>query len=110
MPAQKLSRGQFLKLSAAAAALAPSLSFAAGDAPAVQKRPIPHSKDGETLAVVGLGTQPFSRRGDEAAMAAKAQVLKVLLEYSPLIDTAAGYGEAEVIIGELLAKMNPKPK
>jgi aryl-alcohol dehydrogenase-like predicted oxidoreductase len=107
MPA--FSREHFLKIAGATLALAPATSFAAGAEP-VQTRPIPHSKDGERITVVGLGTQPFSRRGDEAAMQSKAEVLKVLLSSSPLIDTAAGYGEAEVILGELIAKMIPKPK
>jgi aryl-alcohol dehydrogenase-like predicted oxidoreductase len=66
-------------------------------------RPIPHS--GESLPVVGLGTsQVFEVGDDPACRQACAEVLKTLVAGGgKLIDTAPSYGNAESVVGDLLA-------
>jgi aryl-alcohol dehydrogenase-like predicted oxidoreductase len=66
-------------------------------------RPIPHS--GESLPVVGLGTsQVFEVGDDPARRQACAEVLKTLVAGGgKLIDTAPSYGNAESVVGDLLA-------
>ncbi len=100
-----LTRTAFLRLSAAAAlaaAMAPPAAMAASASPLLM-RPIPRSKNGEQLPVIGLGTaQDFGERKD---VDAKAQVIKELLDGGgKVIDTAANYagGRSEELIGELL--------
>jgi len=103
-PHTGLTRAAFLKLSAAAAiAVAAPRSQAFAAASLLTTRPIPRSKNGETLPVIGLGTaQDFGARKD---VEAKAQVIKELLDGGgKIIDTAANYagGSSEELIGELL--------
>jgi aryl-alcohol dehydrogenase-like predicted oxidoreductase len=66
-------------------------------------RPIPHS--GETLPVIGLGTsQVFEVGDDPARRQACAEVVKTLVAGGgKLIDTAPSYGNAESVVGDLLA-------
>jgi aryl-alcohol dehydrogenase-like predicted oxidoreductase len=66
-------------------------------------RPIPHS--GEGLPVVGLGTsQVFEVGDDPARRQACAEVVKTLVAGGgKLIDTAPSYGNAESVVGDLLA-------
>ena len=66
-------------------------------------RPIPHS--GERLPVVGLGTsQVFEVGDDPARRQACAEVVKTLVAGGgKLIDTAPSYGNAESVVGDLLA-------
>jgi len=66
-------------------------------------RPIPHS--GESLPVVGLGTsQVFEVGDDPARRQACAEVVKTLVAGGgKLIDTAPSYGNAESVVGDLLA-------
>ena len=112
-----LSRGDFLRAAgktfgvvAAASALGPMLSGQAfaGAAPALATHPIPKSKTGETIPVIGLGTRAMSRK-DPKAVAGQGDVIKTLLEGGGrVIDTAAGYtgGDSEDVIGEALQKTN----
>lgn len=107
-----LSRAQFLKLGAAAsaAAVTPALPLSAADASLVT-RPIPKSKDGERLPIMGLGTaQDFGARRD---IEDKTQVLKSLFDGGgSIVDTAANYarGSSEELIGELLDQYNLRSK
>ena len=66
-------------------------------------RPIPHS--GEMLPVVGLGTaNVFDIGTDPAERASRAAVINSLIGAGgSIIDTAPSYGEAETVIGDLLA-------
>jgi aryl-alcohol dehydrogenase-like predicted oxidoreductase len=66
-------------------------------------RPIPHS--GEALPVIGLGTANGFDRGDEPVrQAARAAVIRTLVAAgATLIDTAPSYGNAENVIGALVA-------
>ena len=101
----RCSRSTFLKVAGAAmlaSTLPGSPSFAA--AAPLAMRPIPKSKTKEQLPVIGLGTsQVFASRGDAAAMTAKGDVVKTLLqEGGRVIDTAAAYRESEGVVGDLL--------
>ena len=66
-------------------------------------RPIPHS--GESLPVVGLGTSQVFEVGDDLARRqACTEVVKTLVAGGgKLIDTAPSYGNAESVVGDLLA-------
>jgi aryl-alcohol dehydrogenase-like predicted oxidoreductase len=66
-------------------------------------RPIPHS--GESLPVVGLGTSQVFEVGDDPARRQEcAEVVKTLVAGGgKLIDTAPSYGNAESVVGDLLA-------
>ncbi|PPA76651.1 aldo/keto reductase [Achromobacter spanius] len=72
---------------------------------AMLTRAIPSSK--EQIPVIGLGTaDTFNASPDDAAaMAPLAQVLEVFTkEGGTLIDTAPSYGQAEAVVGALLAR------
>ncbi len=119
-PPQGVTRAAFLDLAVrsagaaglvASSALSPGLALAAAAAPLVM-RPIPKSKNGEMLPVVGLGTaQEFGARSDAASMEAKAQVVKQLIEGGGrLLDTAASYSNAEEICGEFMERLSLRDK
>ena len=109
-----MSRSAFLKFAGAAAALPlmPALRPALAADKAVATRPIPKSKTGEQLPVIGLGTaQEFGARSDAANMEAKANVLKTLVASgAKVLDTAASYSDAEAICGEFMEKLALRPK
>lgn len=89
----------------AAAGLAPwSLRAIAAGEQALIKRAIPAS--GETIPVVGLGTSDeFSVHGEEE-LVALAEVLRQFRALGgTLVDTAPAYGNAEEVIGRLLADL-----
>ena len=108
-----LTRAAFLKLSVAAAMAGTTALPAALAATAVplMTRPIPRSKNGEQLPVIGLGTaQDFGAREN---VDAKALVFKELLDGGgKIIDTAANYagGRSEELIGELLENAKSRDK
>jgi aryl-alcohol dehydrogenase-like predicted oxidoreductase len=67
-------------------------------------------KSGEKLPVVGLGTNQYSVTAPEE-LAARREVLKHFPELgAKVIDTARGYGEAEAVIGGLLAELGNRDK
>ena len=73
-----------------------------GNLPAITKA-IPST--GEKLPVVGLGTNQYSVTAPEE-IAARREVLKHFPELgAKVIDTARGYGESEVVIGNLLKEL-----
>lgn len=81
--------------------MAGSLAEAA-DLPAITK-PIPAT--GEKLPVVGLGTNQYSVTAPEE-IAARREVLENFPKLgAKVIDTARGYGESEVVIGNLLKEL-----
>jgi len=71
-------------------------------------RTVPSS--GEKLPVIGLGTNQYSVSAPED-IAARREVLKHFPELgAKVIDTARGYGEAEVVIGTLLKEIGNRDK
>lgn len=78
---------------------------------ALLRRAIPHGK-GETLPVVGVGTSevfevgpnPTDRSGPTAVVRA------LVLGGGSLIDTAPSYGEAERVVGDILAATGLRPR
>jgi aryl-alcohol dehydrogenase-like predicted oxidoreductase len=78
----------------------------------VATRPIPKSKSGEELPIIGLGTaRCFGKRGDDKAMADKTAVIKTLIgNGGKVIDTAAMYGAAEELVGEILEQTKLRPQ
>ena len=101
----KLSRRDYLKVNLAAGlalAMPPALARDSKKLPLIT-RPIPST--GERLPVVGLGTNQYSVETPEE-MAQLQEVLETMVELGgSVIDTARVYGRAEVVIGELLARM-----
>ena len=99
------SRRRLLTLGAglAASACVPARGNAQTGASGLIARPIPHS--GESLPVIGLGTsQVFEVGDDPARRQACAEVVKTLVAGGgKLIDTAPSYGNAESVVGDLLA-------
>jgi len=72
-------------------------------------RPIPHS--GEKLPVVGLGTAVSFPSADEAQRQALRGVIGALVaEGGKLIDTASVYGNAESVIGDIVAASNARER
>jgi aryl-alcohol dehydrogenase-like predicted oxidoreductase len=60
---------------------------------------------GEKLPVIGLGTNAYSVEAPDE-LAARREVLQHLPQLgAKVIDTARGYGESEVVIGNLLAQL-----
>jgi aryl-alcohol dehydrogenase-like predicted oxidoreductase len=89
--------------------LAPWMTWAAETAALPQiTKIIPSS--GEKLPVIGLGTNQYSVTAPEE-IAARREVLKHFPELgAKVIDTARGYGEAEVVIGNLLKELGNRDK
>ena len=86
---------------------APGLISAAAAQGALLARPIPHG-GGETLPVVGVGTSGvFEVGGSAQERAGPTGVVKALVAGGgTLIDTAPSYGEAETVIGDIVAANN----
>jgi aryl-alcohol dehydrogenase-like predicted oxidoreductase len=81
-----------------AAVVAPSVLAQTGE---LLTRAIPSS--GERLPAVGLGTWNVFGSGEEARQKASAVVQALLAGGGRLIDTASGYGEAEAVLGDVMA-------
>ncbi|MBT3307154.1 MAG: aldo/keto reductase [Rhodospirillaceae bacterium] len=113
----KLTRKEFLKLSASAgAALAMGAMGAMGStdpanaAQPMARRAIP--KSGEMLPVVGLGTsRVFDVAGEPEEMAERRKVMQTLFDGGgSVIDSAPTYGNSETIAGRLLDQMGARDK
>jgi aryl-alcohol dehydrogenase-like predicted oxidoreductase len=83
---------------------------AQGGKPLLQ-RPIPHGK-GETIPVVGLGTSEVFDVGSSSSDRAgpTAVVQSLIAGGGSLIDTAPSYGEAERVVGDILASTGLRPR
>jgi aryl-alcohol dehydrogenase-like predicted oxidoreductase len=113
-----ISRANFLKGTLAAGmalTAAPLLragpAFAAASSP-LNEKPIPKSKTGEKLPVIGLGTRAMSK-SDTKAVSGQSDVIHTLLSQGgKVIDTAANYagGDSEEVIGEVLKAGNLRSK
>jgi diketogulonate reductase-like aldo/keto reductase len=103
-------RRRFLQTAACAALLGPAGAAQALSAKqAMLKRAIPSTK--EQIPVIGLGTaNTFNASPDDAAaMQPLAQVLDAFTKAGgTLIDTAPSYGQAEAVVGALLARQSGK--
>ena len=103
-------RRRFLQTAACAALLGPAGAAQALSAKqAMLKRAIPSTK--EQIPVIGLGTaDTFNASPDDAAaMQPLAQVLDAFTKAGgTLIDTAPSYGQAEAVVGALLARQGDK--
>jgi aryl-alcohol dehydrogenase-like predicted oxidoreductase len=65
---------------------------------------------GEKIPVVGLGTNQYSVT-DPAELAARKEVLEHFPQLgAKVVDTAAGYGEAEAVIGQLVKELGNRDK
>jgi len=101
----RLSRREFLK---AGIGLGASLSLPSGSVlakeDAVIRRTIPSS--GESVPTIGIGT---SRRYQGTTEAERRQLREVLRRFKDLggkvIDTAPAYGNAETVVGDLVAEL-----
>ena len=103
----RITRRDFAVL--ASAALLAQKAFAQNDAAALITRAIPSS--GERLPVVGLGTARVFDSDDERTRQAAAQVVRTLVEAGGrVIDTASSYGEAESVLGEVIAHARSRDK
>lgn len=89
----------------AAAAMQPYGLFAASESADLLTKPIPSS--GERLPVIGIGT---ARRYDVAASESDLAPLREVVRHfsrvgGKLIDTAPSYGNAESVVGDLVAQV-----
>ena len=72
-------------------------------------RPIPST--GERLPAVGLGTARVFDRNGESAQRAASDVVHALIDANGrLIDTASTYGNAETVLGNVIAAGNWREK
>ncbi len=101
-----------LSVGVGSAALAGGLlsARAQGGKPLLQ-RPIPHGK-GETIPAVGLGTSEVFDVGSSSSDRAgpTAVVQSLIAGGGSLIDTAPSYGEAERVVGDILASTGLRPR
>lgn len=102
-----ISRRDFTAL-AAAAWLAPP-AFAQPSQAAPITRAIPGT--GERVPVVGLGTASVFDSDDEPTRRAAAEVIRTLVDADGrLIDTASSYGDAESVLGNVIAAAGSRDK
>ncbi len=109
-----MTRRTFIAAGAAGLGLA-SVGRAGGggagdDRAAMATRPIPKG-GGERVPVVGLGTwQTFDVGASEGERAPQLEVLRRFLAAGGrVIDSSPMYGAAETVVGDLLAKLAPRP-
>jgi aryl-alcohol dehydrogenase-like predicted oxidoreductase len=111
-PANGISRRAVVKGGMAAGvglAFGPPLAVGADatSLPLITKK-IPSS--GEKLPVVGIGTNQFSVSAPDE-VAARREVLEHLPQLGgKVVDTAAGYGDSEVVIGKLVKELGNRDK
>lgn len=102
-----LTRREFGRLAAAAAASA-TPALAQAPAPLIT-RAIPST--GEALPAVGLGTAEVFDDDDDATRQKAAAVVQALIgNGGKLIDTASTYGDAEAVVGGVIATQNLRDK
>lgn len=102
-----ITRREFAAI-ATAALLAPR-ALAQGPSTALVTRAIPAS--GERLPAVGLGTAAVFSSDDDATRRAAADVVRTLVEAGGrLIDTASTYGDAEAVLGKVIAAAHARDK
>jgi len=93
----------------AGVALLARKASAQNEATPLIERAIPSS--GERLPAVGLGTARVFDSDDEKTRRAASQVIGTLVEAGGrVIDTASSYGEAESVLGEVMARAGSRDK
>ena len=104
------TRKEFLSLSSAAGASLLLGGIAHAAPTPIAQRIIP--KSGKMLPVIGLGTaRTFDVEGTPEELAPRKEVLRQLFAGGgSVIDSSPSYGEAERIIGTLLASLNARDK
>src|SRR3989304_7072407 len=101
----RLSRRELLKagIGVGASLFLPAGSLLAKERAVIQRK-IPSS--GESVPIIGIGT---SRRYQGTTEAERAQLREVLRQFKGLggkvIDTAPAYGNAETVVGDLVAEL-----
>src|SRR5690349_7132562 len=85
-------------------------AYAQGEKPLL-RRPIPHGK-GETIPVVGVGTSEVFEVGRSAVdRAGRTAVVQALVAGGgSVIDAAPSYGEAEGVVGDIVAAAGLRPR
>jgi aryl-alcohol dehydrogenase-like predicted oxidoreductase len=102
-----MTRRDFTMAGAAAAGAALLARPALAQTPLT--RAIPNS--GERLPAVGLGTALVFNTNDEATRAKAAAVLQALIAGGgSLVDTSSVYGDAEAVLGDVIAAAGLRPK
>ena len=103
----RITRRDFTALAAAALLARPA--FAQTNAAAPITRAIPGT--GERVPAVGLGTASVFDSDDEPTRGAAAQVIRTLVDAGGrLIDTASSYGDAESVLGNVIAASGLRDK
>jgi aryl-alcohol dehydrogenase-like predicted oxidoreductase len=103
----RIGRREFSAL-VGAPLLAPHV-FAQTAGTSLMTRAIPNS--GERLPMVGLGTANVFDRDDEPTRRSAAQVVQALVEAGGrLVDTASSYGDAESVLGSVVAAAGMRDK
>lgn len=101
------TRRAFGILAAAAFATRSSLGQTE-NAPSIT-RPIP--KTGERLPAVGLGTAyVYDNNNDQTRRAADQVIAQLIVSGGQLIDTASSYGDAEIVLGNVIASGDLRAK
>lgn len=102
-----LNRRDFIALASTTWLAGPT--FAQMGATSPMTRAIPRT--GERLPAVGLGTASVFDGDDEQTRQAAAQVIRVLVDAGGrLIDTASSYGDAEVVLGNVISAAKLRDK
>jgi len=102
-----VSRRDFAAI--ACVALLARKALAQNDAGPLIERAIPSS--GERLPAVGLGTAYVFDNDDERTREVAAQVVRTLVEAGGrVVDTASSYGEAENVLGDVIARASSRDK
>jgi aryl-alcohol dehydrogenase-like predicted oxidoreductase len=103
----RITRREFTALAAAALLARPAFSQN-NEAPLIA-RAIPST--GERLPAVGLGTASVFDSDDERTRRAAADVIRTLVDAGGrLIDTASSYGDAESVLGNVIAATGLRDK
>jgi aryl-alcohol dehydrogenase-like predicted oxidoreductase len=103
----RMTRRDFTLLATATLLARPA--FAQSNQGPIIARAIPST--GERLPVVGLGTASVFDSDDERTRRAAADVVRVLVDAGGrLIDTASSYGDAETVLGNVIAAAGSRDK
>jgi aryl-alcohol dehydrogenase-like predicted oxidoreductase len=101
----RVTRREFAALAATVVMVPPAFA----QTPALLARPI--SASGERLPVVGLGTAQVFDVNDETTRQKASAVLRALIAGGGrLVDTSSVYGDAETVLGEVIASAGLRDK